>query len=273
MRGPDVVGSTPMSIATQAPRHAAAAGPVIGTLAASALVATVVASVTFRLDLLLLGLSLMAAVLALPGLLPVARRDRAAGQAWLDAGKRAIDVTLAALALVVLLPLLAVIALAVKLCDGGAVIYRQRRVGLHGELFEMYKFRSMRPAGDRDVPQTGVLAKTPDDDRITSVGRILRRTSLDELPQLVNILVGNMSIVGPRPLPPYEAAVVPDWAASRWHVRPGLTCYWQVGGRSEIAWDERMAMDVRYVEERSLGVDARLIARTFDAVVSGRGAY
>jgi lipopolysaccharide/colanic/teichoic acid biosynthesis glycosyltransferase len=260
-------------ILTPRSRHAMAAGPVIGILAASAFASTVAASVTFRLDLLVMGLAMMAAVVALPGLLPAARRDRAAGEAWLDAGKRTIDIALAGLAIVLLLPVLAVIAIAVRLGDGGPVMYRQRRVGMNGELFSMYKFRSMRPCDDPCEPPPGIIAKDAADPRITAVGRLLRRSSLDELPQMVNILLGHMSIVGPRPLPPCEAAVVPDWAAARWQVRPGLTCYWQVGGRSEIGWEERMEMDVRYVQERSIGVDARLIARTFDAVVSGRGAY
>lgn len=273
MRGPHAVGAPPMSASSGHARRASAAGTVLGLLAAAAFAATIAASITQSPEFLLAGLLVLGAVIALPGLVPAARRAGAAGESWLDAGKRTIDVSLAALALVVLIPLLAVIAIAVKLCDGGAVIYRQRRVGMNGELFEMYKFRSMRPSDDRGEPQFGVIAKTPDDERITSVGRPLRRTSLDELPQLVNIVLGHMSIVGPRPLAPCEAAVVPDWAADRWDVRPGLTCFWQVGGRSEIGWEERMAMDVRYVRERSLGVDVRIVARTFEAIVSGRGAY
>jgi len=271
MRGPHAVGQAPSRMAPPLPRHAIVAWPVMGILVSGALVTTVAASVTLRFDLLLAALAMMAAVVALPALVPAARSEGVGREAWLEAGKRATDVLLAGVALLILLPLLAVIALAVKLGDSGPVIFRQRRVGMNGELFSMYKFRSMRPTDEVAVP--GVIVKVRDDERITAVGRVLRRTSLDELPQLVNILVGHMSVVGPRPLPPCEAAVVPDWATARWQVRPGLTCYWQVGGRSEIGWEERMSMDVRYVEERSLGVDARLIARTFDAVLSGRGAY
>jgi lipopolysaccharide/colanic/teichoic acid biosynthesis glycosyltransferase len=248
--------------------------PVLGFLATIALATTVVASVTLQLDLLLAGLATMAAVAAAP----LIRRAEAGG--WTETGraarrevaKRVTDVVLAGAALVILLPLFAVIAVMIKLCDGGPVFFAQRRTGLDGHVFTMWKFRSMTACSEAaDAPR--VIPKLRGDARITPVGRILRRTSLDELPQLMNVLVGEMSIVGPRPLPPCEAAVVPDWAADRWQVRPGLTCYWQVGGRSDIAWDERMEMDVRYVRERSLTVDARLIARTFDAVVSGRGAY
>jgi lipopolysaccharide/colanic/teichoic acid biosynthesis glycosyltransferase len=273
MPGPAVGASSLPAAVSRSPRATAtgaAAAAVLGLLAAGGVAAAATALVTTRADLLLAAMVLLAAAVLVPGLATVAGNG-ASALAWVDAGKRTLDLVLASLALVALLPFLALVALAVKLGDGGPVFFRQSRVGMNGELFSMYKFRSMRPSDEAPAP--GVIVKLRDDERITPVGRILRRTSLDELPQLANILIGDMSIVGPRPLPPGEAAVVPDWAAARWQVRPGLTCYWQVGGRSEIGWDERMEMDVRYVEERSLGVDVLLIARTFDAVVSGRGAY
>ena len=272
MRDP-VVGALPASLSAQPARKSPVASATLWLLVAGGLAVALAGSVAFRADLLVAGLLALVAAAVLPGVLSLGESGRSATEAWRDTVERAIDVALASVAVVLLLPLLAIAALAVKLGDGGPVIFRQRRVGLNGELFSMYKFRSMRPAGEACEATPGVIEKTPDDERITAVGRVLRRTSLDELPQLVNILLGHMSIVGPRPLPPCEAAVVPDWAVARWGVRPGLTCYWQVGGRSDIAWEERMEMDVRYVQDRSLSTDARLIARTFEAVVSGRGAY
>ncbi|MDX6555033.1 MAG: hypothetical protein QOD86_1228 [Miltoncostaeaceae bacterium] len=186
--------------------------------------------------------------------------------------KRALDLALAGLAIVLLAPVLLLIAMAVAIADGGPVFYTQWRVGRGGETFRMLKFRSMRVDAERawtDHPG----AKYRDDDRITPVGRLLRRASLDELPQLLHVLSGRMSIVGPRPLPIYEAPAVPDWAAARWAVRPGLTCSWQVNGRSDVNWDERMGMDRRYATGWSLREDLALMTRTVGAVLSRRGAY
>ena len=186
--------------------------------------------------------------------------------------KRATDVAVAATALVVFLPLLALIALCVKLGDGGPVLFTQRRVGREGEPFTVFKFRTMHPSAHHPA-WGGLPVKYREDGRITPVGRVLRRTSLDELPQLLNVLRGDMSIVGPRPLPLYEAPAVPSWAAARWAVRPGLTCTWQVSGRSEIPWEERMLMDSFYAVSWSAGADLGLMVRTCGAVISGRGAY
>lgn len=186
--------------------------------------------------------------------------------------KRALDVAIAIVALVLLAPLFTLIALAVALCDGGPVLYSQWRVGRGGETFRMLKFRSMRVDAERTWNEHPG-AKYPDDERVTAVGRLLRRASLDELPQLLHVLSGRMSIVGPRPLPIYEAPAVPDSAVCRWAVRPGLTCSWQVGGRSDVEWDERMGMDRGYAEDWSLSGDLSLILRTVGAVISGRGAY
>jgi lipopolysaccharide/colanic/teichoic acid biosynthesis glycosyltransferase len=189
-----------------------------------------------------------------------------------EAVKRTIDVAMAAVALLLLTPVLVVIALAVAIADGGPVFYTQWRVGRGGETFRMLKFRSMQVDAERAwTDQPG--AKYRDDERVTAVGRLLRRASLDELPQLVHVLSGRMSIVGPRPLPIYEAPAVPDWAAGRWAVRPGLTCSWQVSGRSDVGWDERMGMDRRYAASWSLREDLALMTRTVGAVLSGRGAY
>lgn len=189
-----------------------------------------------------------------------------------DRVKRSLDVALAAAALLVLAPLVAVIALAVTIADGGPVLYSQWRVGRGGELFRMLKFRSMLPDAE-PAPPGRPPAKYREDGRVTPVGRILRRTSLDELPQLLHVLTGRMSIVGPRPLPLYEAPAVPGWAAGRWSLRPGLTCIWQVEGRSDVGWEERMELDRLYAGSRTTAGDLRLMLRTLEAVVSGRGAY
>ncbi len=175
-------------------------------------------------------------------------------------------------ALVLLAPVLLVVALAVAISDGGPVLYTQWRVGRGGETFRMLKFRSMRVDAERAWTERPGM-KYRNDDRVTVVGRLLRRTSLDELPQLLHVLSGRMSIVGPRPLPIYEAPTVPDAAACRWAVRPGLTCSWQVSGRSDVGWDERMVMDRRYAEGWSLRGDLALMTRTVGAVLTGRGAY
>jgi lipopolysaccharide/colanic/teichoic acid biosynthesis glycosyltransferase len=201
---------------------------------------------------------------------PAAVAPPAAGAREL--AKRALDLLLAAAGLIVLAPLLLVIAMAIAIADGGPVFYAQWRVGRGGETFRMLKFRSMRVDAERAwTDQPG--AKYRDDDRITRVGRLLRRASLDELPQLLHVLSGRMSIVGPRPLPIYEAPAVPDWAAGRWAVRPGLTCSWQVSGRSDVAWDERMGMDRQYATTWCLREDLALMTRTVGAVLSRRGAY
>ncbi len=179
---------------------------------------------------------------------------------------------IAIVALVLLAPLFTLIALAVALCDGGPVLYSQWRVGRGGETFRMLKFRSMRVDAERTWNEHPG-AKYPDDERVTAVGRLLRRASLDELPQLLHVLSGRMSIVGPRPLPIYEAPAVPDWATARWAVKPGLTCTWQVSGRSDLSWEERMRLDGAYADAWSVGSDLGLVLRTVRAVASGRGAY
>ncbi|MGW7519123.1 exopolysaccharide biosynthesis polyprenyl glycosylphosphotransferase [Streptomyces sp. NPDC054796] len=194
--------------------------------------------------------------------------------------KTVLDRTGAALGLVLLAPLLAVLALAVRLDSRGPALYRQTRVGRFGVPFTMWKFRSMAPDADRlrsqlaqANEQDGPLFKIRSDPRVTRVGRLLRRTSLDELPQLVNVLRGEMSLVGPRPPLPEEVAAYGPAELRRLHVRPGLTGPWQVGGRADLSWDESIALDLRYADNWSLTTDLDLLARTFRAVVDGRGAY
>ncbi|WP_069811707.1 sugar transferase [Streptomyces sp. TP-A0874] len=194
--------------------------------------------------------------------------------------KHTLDRAGAALGLLLLAPLFGLLALAVRLDSAGPALYRQTRLGLGGSAFTMWKFRTMvvdapelRARLSAVNEQDGPLFKIRRDPRVTRVGRILRRTSLDELPQLVNVLRGEMSLVGPRPPLPEEAARYDETEARRLAVRPGMTGLWQVSGRSELSWDETVALDLRYADNWSLGGDLRLILRTLRAVVDGRGAY
>lgn len=176
-----------------------------------------------------------------------------------DAVKRLLDVAVPLLLAPVLLPVAAVVALAVRARLGSPVLFRQARPGRDGELFTMLKFRTMRD-GDG-----------PDEERLTPFGRRLRSTSLDELPELVNVVRGEMSLVGPRPLLASYLPLYSERQARRHEVRPGLTGLAQVSGRNLVGWDERLELDVRYVEERSLALDARILAATAGQVLSGRG--
>lgn len=193
--------------------------------------------------------------------------------------KRLLDIAASAAALVVLSPLLIGVAAAIKLTSPGPVLFKQRRVGLHGATFNLLKFRSM--VADAEAlqvqlldknEQAGPVFKIKNDPRVTVVGRFVRKYSIDELPQLVNVLRGDMTLVGPRPAIPAEVAQYKAWQRRRLSVRPGLTCYWQVGGRNEIAFDEWMRLDLRYVDNWSLTVDVRLILQTVPVVLAGRGA-
>ena len=186
----------------------------------------------------------------------------------------------AALLTLVMLPMLLLIALAVALTSRGPVLYRQERVGRNGRTFPMYKFRSMRVGADREVEAlavqndgAGPLFKMRDDPRVTRVGKVLRRYSLDELPQLLNVLRGDMSLVGPRPPLPREVAKYEKKVHRRLLVKPGLTGLWQVGGRSDLSWEESVRLDVYYVENWTLFGDFLILARTARAVFSGHGAY
>jgi len=186
---------------------------------------------------------------------------------------------LSSVALAALLPLLACVAAAIKLTSKGPIFYTQTRVGLRGRLFGMYKFRSMVVDADRQLQQlitkneqTGPVFKMRNDPRVTRIGRVIRKFSIDELPQLFNILKGDMSIVGPRPPVPSEVAQYKPWQRRRLSVRPGLTCFWQVQGRNEIGFDEWMLLDLQYVDQWSVAKDLELISRTVPVVVTGRGA-
>jgi exopolysaccharide biosynthesis polyprenyl glycosylphosphotransferase len=194
--------------------------------------------------------------------------------------KSIFDRTVATAALILLLPLFAAIAVAIRLGDPGPILFRQIRVGKDGKLFTLYKFRTMvvdaeqrqaelRANNDSD----GLLFKMRSDPRITRVGRRLRRHSLDELPQLINVLIGDMSLVGPRPALPNETNAYGEHVRRRLAVKPGITGLWQVNGRSDLPWDEAVRLDVRYVENWSLVLDLQILWKTWSAVAHGNGAY
>ncbi len=194
--------------------------------------------------------------------------------------KALFDKVAAAVALLLLAPLLAVIAILIKSRDGGPALFRQTRVGKHGRVFTVYKFRTMVLDAEERKPQLaahneldGVLFKIRRDPRITRTGTWLRRYSLDELPQLVNVLIGDMSLVGPRPPLPEEAAKFGDYVRRRLAVKPGLTGLWQVNGRSDLSWEESVRLDLRYVENWSFALDLQILWKTWSAVFRGSGAY
>jgi lipopolysaccharide/colanic/teichoic acid biosynthesis glycosyltransferase len=181
---------------------------------------------------------------------------------------RAVDILIAALALVVLSPLLLIAAIAIKLGSRGPVIYRQRRVGQGGEEFEMLKLRTMEQGSDPVGVGTVV---TRGDPRVTAAGRVLRRTSLDEIPNLVNVLRGEMAIVGPRPTIPAQVVDYTPRQHHRHDVRPGITGWAQVQGRAGIPWEERIELDLWYADHRSPVLDARILLKTLWLLVTGHG--
>ncbi len=181
---------------------------------------------------------------------------------------RLLDLLIATVALVVLSPFLLVAAIAIKLGSRGPVVYRQRRVGRGGAEFEMWKLRTMVQGSDPVGVGTVV---TREDPRVTAAGRFLRRTSLDEVPNLVNVLRGEMAIVGPRPTIPAQVDDYTPFQSRRHEVLPGITGWAQVQGRAGIPWEERIELDVEYVDRRSAALDARILARTLWLVVTGKG--
>jgi exopolysaccharide biosynthesis polyprenyl glycosylphosphotransferase len=190
--------------------------------------------------------------------------------------KRSLDLAGAALALVAGLPLMAAVAVAVKLSSPGPVLYRQDRVTRGGRTFPMYKFRTMTagpPPEGGGIDPSALFFKLREDPRVTSVGRVLRRLSLDELPQLFNVIRGDMSLVGPRPLAADQVAGNEDLLGPRHEVRAGMTGWWQVNGRSDVPPDQAVQMDLLYVENWSLALDLYILLRTVGALAGGRGAY
>jgi lipopolysaccharide/colanic/teichoic acid biosynthesis glycosyltransferase len=183
---------------------------------------------------------------------------------------RVLDVLLASLLLALSSPLLAVAALAIRVESPGAVFYRQRRVGRHGQPFEMWKLRTMVPGAESMGAGIYVLEGDP---RITRVGRLLRRFSLDELPNLINVLKGDMAMVGPRPTVQEQVDRYTERQRRRLEVKPGITGWAQINGRASLPWPDRIELDVWYVEHRSLRLDLRILARTARMLATGHGLY
>lgn len=194
--------------------------------------------------------------------------------------KRTMDLFIAAVALLLSGPIMLVTAVAVKRCDGGPAIFAQERMGKNGVRFKMYKFRSMYIDAEERLAELqkynqvdGPAFKMENDPRVTPVGRFIRKSSIDELPQLWNVLKGEMSIVGPRPPIPREVEQYTDWDWGRLAVKPGLTCYWQINGRSNVNFDEWMRLDLQYVEEQGFLTDLKVLCKTVGVVLRGSGAY
>lgn len=194
--------------------------------------------------------------------------------------KRAFDITASSFALVVLSPLLLLTALAIVIEDGGPVLFTQQRAGKDLKPFKIYKFRSMYRNAEAQFAkmqeqneQTGHAFKIKDDPRVTKVGKFIRKYSIDELPQLLNIIKGDMSIVGPRPILQSQMEECNPYEKQRLIVRPGLTCYWQVSGRANIKWEEWVELDLRYIRDMNALEDIKLIFRTIPAVFDSDGAY
>ncbi|MBE6049612.1 MAG: sugar transferase [Clostridium sp.] len=184
--------------------------------------------------------------------------------------KRAADIIFSLAGIILLIPLFVVIIVTIKLESKGSAIFVQDRIGYKGKKFKMYKFRSMVVDAEElkknlmdQNEMGGPMFKMKNDPRVTKVGRFIRKTSIDELPQLINVLKGEMSLVGPRPSLPQEVEKFEPWMLTRLVVKPGLTCYWQVSGRNDIEFEEWMKLDIKYAKERSILVDLKLILKTF----------
>lgn len=184
--------------------------------------------------------------------------------------KRTIDIACSLFGLLVLSPVLIIVSILIKLESDGPIIFSQDRIGYKGKEFKMYKFRSMVVNAEElkkklaeQNEMSGPMFKMKNDPRVTKVGKFIRKTSIDELPQLINILKGEMSLVGPRPSLPKEVKEFEPWMMERLEVKPGLTCYWQVSGRNDIDFEDWMKLDIKYVRERSFWLDMKLIFKTF----------
>lgn len=195
--------------------------------------------------------------------------------------KRFFDILLSLLALIVLFPLCLLVAILIKLTSKGPIFYVQTRVGMYGRHFLFYKFRSMYVDAEKRKAELmsqnqsadGVIFKMKDDPRITSIGKLLRRTSFDEVPQFLNVLFGDMSLVGPRPPLPSEVRQYTLDDRKRLMVKPGLTCFWQVAGRSDIPFKQQVQLDKQYIVSHGLWQDLWILLRTVPAILSGHGAY
>ena len=193
--------------------------------------------------------------------------------------KRIIDIVASFTGLILLSPLILIVSILIKLESKGEVIFKQKRVGLNGKEFYMYKFRSMvinaeelKEQLESQNEMSGPMFKIKDDPRITKVGKFIRKTSIDELPQLINVIKGDMSLVGPRPSLPKEVKKFEQWMMERLEVKPGLTCIWQISGRNNIDFEDWMKLDIKYVRERSFKLDIKLILKTVLVLLGDKNA-
>lgn len=193
--------------------------------------------------------------------------------------KRALDIIASTLGLIILSPILLVVAILIKLESKGPAIFSQKRIGLNKKEFKMYKFRSMVQNAEelkeklaKKNEMSGPMFKMKNDPRVTKVGKFIRKTSIDELPQLINVLKGEMSLVGPRPSLPKEVLKFEPWMLKRLSVKPGLTCYWQVSGRNNIDFENWMKLDLQYVNDRSFWLDLKLILKTVTVLFGDKNA-
>ena len=193
--------------------------------------------------------------------------------------KRIIDIVASFIGIILLSPLILIVSILIKLESKGEVIFKQKRVGLNGKEFYMYKFRSMvinaeelKEKLESQNEMSGPMFKINDDPRITKVGKFIRKTSIDELPQLINVIKGDMSLVGPRPSLPKEVKKFEPWMMERLEVKPGLTCIWQVSGRNNIDFEDWMKLDIKYVRERSFKLDIKLILKTVLVLLGDKNA-
>lgn len=193
--------------------------------------------------------------------------------------KRALDIIASTLGLIILSPILLIVAILIKLESKGPAIFSQKRIGLNKKEFKMYKFRSMVQNAEelkeklaKENEMSGPMFKMKNDPRVTKVGRFIRKTSIDELPQLINVLKGEMSLVGPRPSLPKEVSKFEPWMLRRLSVKPGLTCYWQVSGRNNIDFEDWMKLDLQYVNDRSFWLDLKLILKTATVLFGDKNA-
>ena len=194
--------------------------------------------------------------------------------------KRSIDVICSIIGLISLSPIFLIVSILIRFESKGEIIFKQKRVGLNGEEFEIYKFRSMVANAEElkeklaeENEMSGPMFKMKDDPRITKVGKFIRKTSIDELPQLINVVKGEMSLVGPRPSLPKEVAEFEEWMNERLLVKPGLTCYWQVSGRNNIDFEDWMKLDIKYVRERNFWLDIKLILKTILVLFGDENAH
>jgi exopolysaccharide biosynthesis polyprenyl glycosylphosphotransferase len=213
--------------------------------------------------------------------MPIVTIRSGPSDSWQLAAKRLLDVCGSAICLLALAPIFGLIALLIKLDSPGPVFFRQERVGFYKRRFRLFKFRTMVDGAEQQQQQLeslneaeGPVFKIKGDPRITRIGKFLRRTSLDELPQLINVLKGEMSLVGPRPLPVRDVERIDvQWHKRRFSVKPGVTCLWQVNGRSNVNFSRWVQMDLEYIDNWTLGLDLKILIKTIPVVLRGSGAY